>query len=1595
MDHFCIDIDSLCSIKEYNRRIYARKKDGSQEAARKKFKKPRVWKHSQDWKESFKLLPKMDTIHESSFEPHFGLETISAASFSIDALAKFANIDIPDKILREVEGVILLIVNLTQQTTPLGVVTSVLTWVQGRTTKSLFKTIKDFVEDLLMNSQSSATPDWLDCLRDVRQNWALCRNNRAFKQISKLLGCVVMLGLCDVADLTFDIGQFRVFSPELVDKHMSALDVADAIFETVIFFTEGAYMCYTTGSLKPLLVNDRTAMELDQEFAQVMAWFDLVQNGNLKKFADVSDQEFEKRLNRLSSNLLNLSQSLRGPEKQLVLNKYQKILLVQNDFVSMKIASGVRHAPWAIELFGESSQGKTTLGDQLIDALLTSQNMPIGKEYRCAYNAGDKFMSNWTSDKLVMIFDDVNNDKSKFVEKAPTRALIDVINNQMYYAPKAELSAKGKCFVEPWIAVANTNSKTLGAGEYSNCPYSIQRRLPVVTVRAKKEFQRVEGGVTCGLDPTKIRKAYTVDGVYTPPAYDDFWEITVEKAVKPPALHLVAPYEAIEWKGKKMIDISMSELIQWAIEDFDNHMKNQQAMLESMRLREVKMELCDHKDCKHLKGNCPYHNESQFGRETVRSMWKLWYASDRVSSRVNKLYDRVDKDAADFIYTKGMDFLDNWEWIKFIPAPILDHESAPSVIRWLYSGKLRNDYVRATRQNIGLSLFFSYLAFLLTPFNWFLYITSILVLELLFKQRNLYEQVEKRLIEDLKEKNMEISPMLKRYRDKYAKYICGVSIGIAAIYGLARAYRAYKSDETHGSLEPKSVQDIEQRDSETNVWTSIVKRELPISDTSKRMSTDQLSNVVKKCLVYGTIHLNDEDNAMVNCLMLGSNVIMVPDHYFDQFGDVLNCTFRKRNPEASGGKFVARLNKCASHLIPDSDIRICYIPTGGSFNNDIVNYFPKSDMPPTPFQMLWRKKDGDLIVAKGLTEPGVVTTHKSFQGGMYKNFTMNTFNGLCGAPIISDTNGCAILGIHLGGVSDTPRGCYGSVTQQQLFAAFAALRRIEGVVLSGAAGRFETTVLGVQLLSSDSLHKKSPLNYLPDDSQIEYFGSCPGRSVSKSDVKVTPISEHITDICNVPNIYRGPKLHPEWYGWQTCLANLAIPAHPYEHSLLQTAVIDYKEPLLEVFKSELWNDARPLTDHENLCGIPGKKFMDAIKLNTSVGYPLSGPKREFVEELEPTEDKPNNRVFDKVLMDEIARIEDCYREGKRGYPIAKACKKDEILAKDKCRIFYGNALSLTWLIRKYYLPILRVLQMNPLLSECAVGINSHGPEWEEFHQHATKFGMDRLIGGDYGKYDQKLPSQLIFAAMRILIDCARVCQYTEEDLAIMEAMTGDIVFAYIAFNGDLIGLTEGTHISGNSLTVIINGICGSLNLRCYFYTQYPCTQDEERVRFRDAVAIMTYGDDNIGSVKKGVDKFTIKGISHFLAEYGQVYTMPDKESELLDYLPEDEFEFLKRYSVYHPKLGVRTGALLDKSIYKSLHCFMRGKNCPLTEEHACAQNIDGALREWFNHGEEKYESQRQLMLEVAKRSGISHMCTGLYLSYDDRAADWVATYSIS
>lgn len=1575
------------------------------------------------------ILFESQTSANSTNKEHFTSETPTPVlDTQVPAIEKYINMFkelnqfgqscASDKLISEVEALIALFLNISCCTSPVSVSSAAFLYTRKymkdkSVTAFVFTCLNEMIkENGLSNQSSESTDSWLDFMRNVQVNWTTVKNNKLFSHFSKLLGLLVTFQLCDAASVTLSIKEFELFSPDLTVLHGKAIDVFDAALSTVTYFVENIYLCCKMGSLRPFLTNNKLATELDSEYMLVTSWWQLVKNGNLKKVKGTSDAEFDDRLEALTTKLQTMKNSMSEKasfEKKILSDKINALLVMKNDYITLKIASGVRKAPFAIELYGSSSQGKTTCGDQIVDALLTSAGLPTSKEKRATYNANDKYMSNWATNKQVLFIDDVANEKSNFVETPPTRTIIEVCNNQMCYANMAELDKKGKVFIEPALVIVNTNVKTMDANLYSNNPYSIQRRMHfVISVKAKTKYQHIVNGQPQGINSRAIREEYKLLG--KDPMFDDIWELTVEKAVAPTSLSSLAPYRVVDYKGLPLKDVSFNVVLQFLVEEFHAHIEDQENILTRMSRRDKDLRKCPHDKCIYIDTMCPIHDSGP--RSTLSPLEnQSGYAfgdfilpaactagtimSKKIFGESTGIVGGLDKLTSKLLMFTAKKFHKHWDWMWIVPTCVIQNEYFINLMFFNNSRAITLSFVFQTIMHIIIPILGALMlkAFLqltyLTPCNRFYscFVFVILCVLMLARQAKLVDIVKEQYREKLLKRNT-ISASIQSIRDEHLAQALMAGGVVMTLYGLSRLYRRWLETQPQGCLEPITPEQVKQRDSEDSPWTNIVKRTLPFSKTSMCSTSEQLLGLVSKNLVYIHLNLGDKGGMFSNAFFLKTNIVVVPNHYFDGRDDI-DVTFRKENPLSCGGKFAARLSKLASFLVPNTDLRICYVPTGGSFR-DLTPWFPEANPDQVEVDISYRNRDGSLNYAKALHNPGKPSNAavKFFNGGMYSGLTCNTFQGMCGAVVTSSGKGSTIVGFHLGGISNTANGCYGLLTSSEITTAISSLEEIEGVLLAGSSGVFENQVLGVKILDDRPLHAKSALNWMPINSQVEYFGSCGSESTSISSVKVTPISHIVMNVMGSPNIYCGPKMRPEWFGWQKCLSNLSNPAFPYPHSLLAKAVVDYKRDLLPIFKSRMWCCTTPLTEHENVNGIPGRKFVDAIKLDTSIGFPLKGPKRPHVIENPPTEEHPCNREFTPEILEEIYRCENLYKKGERAYCIAKACKKDEVLSSaEKCRVFYGNPIALTFLIRKYFLPVMRVLQMNPLKAECAVGINSHGPEWDALHKFLFTFGENRLIGGDYSKYDQKIPSQLILASLRILIDFAKLCNYSEMDIVVMKALSADVVFAYVAFNGDLIGFTEGTHISGNSLTVIINGICGSLNQRAYFYTKFP-----QSMSFRDSVKLMTYGDDNIGSVKEDVD-FTIKGLSEFLKTYGQVYTMPDKNSELKDFLPPEQFEFLKRKSVYCPKKGLYIGALIDKSIFKMLHCFLRPKGVIDTEGLASAKNIDTALREWANHGETIYESRRLELTKVAVDGDIRHMCTTLDVSYDEHVASWVEKYA--
>jgi len=717
----------------------------------------------------------------------------------------------------------------------------------------------------------------------------------------------------------------------------------------------------------------------------------------------------------------------------------------------------------------------------------------------------------------------------------------------------------------------------------------------------------------------------------------------------------------------------------------------------------------------------------------------------------------------------------------------------------------------------------------------------------------------------------------------------------------------------------------------------------------------------------------------------------VKRHWNEGYEDIpVHCW--RRNPKVVGGNFRETLGSKYTYIIPNTDFAICWTPSSGSMG-DMRRFLPTGIPSDSEASFVLKGKDATISVSKTYfkRELGGIchTSMNNIPGGFYK-LPFETADGMCMSPLVSKGRGAAIIGFHLCG-EGTEGGC-GYVTQDEVERGLQYLEDVPGVVRTCNKGTLPTHQFGKRLIESTEVHYKSATRFVTPGCSLEVFGTTSGKSTPHSSVEPTIISKIVEDETGVPQQWGPPKLKGEGvYPFQVALEQLAHPSQSLG-SIVVRAVKCYRLQFIKIYQKlpKLFTDCKPLTRVQTVSGIKGKRFIDAMNFNTSPGWPLSGKKTKLLVELDPDEyfDVGRPRTFTPEIWEDVERIKEVLMKRERAYCVWKACLKDESteLTKDKVRVFQSAPIALQILIRMYFLPIVRIIQLNPLLTECMVGANAEGPEWEQLNSFMTSKG-ENVLAGDYSKYDQRMPAQLVTAAFSILIWVAQTfCSYSNEDICLMKAIVAEVIYPLMAYNGDLLMLF-GSNPSGQNLTVIINSIVNSLLLRSCYYTVYAA---DKTGTFTDFCAFGTYGDDVKGTVSPAKPKFNHISFAQFLAKYDMKFTMPDKESVATEYMEAGSADFLKRSDFYHPDLQAHVGVLCEKSIFKRLHSHVRSKE--LTLEQQAAQNIDSSLHDWFYYGRDKFELRRAQMYNVAKRAGLLHLCQGLDVTYDERVQRWLRKY---
>jgi hypothetical protein len=709
--------------------------------------------------------------------------------------------------------------------------------------------------------------------------------------------------------------------------------------------------------------------------------------------------------------------------------------------------------------------------------------------------------------------------------------------------------------------------------------------------------------------------------------------------------------------------------------------------------------------------------------------------------------------------------------------------------------------------------------------------------------------------------------------------------------------------------------------------------------------------------------------------------MLIPNHFVRKTTDYVQV----RN--IGGSSYMnLPLSQAACERIPGTDLAVWYCPGIGN-QKDLTEYYPKEILDGKKLEVYTLyNTDGTLKqFPKMMASKGrVVTTEGGIFSGLNYTFPEDTFGGLCMATLIGNAKGTPfIAGHHLAGRGTT--GAAGFVTRPQIEAAIEKLGTKPGVLISHSAVPMETQCMGVDFGPLTPVHEKCPTKALPATAKIRIHGTHnqPRSSGNKSRVVTSLISKHVADVMDIEKEHGPPQDMGGSYHKEVDIAGKVDTAVKFDTELTQKAYVDYCTQLDKIPESEIAKLGK-MSDDANLAGMDGVIGINAMNFSTSIGFPCKGPKTQLVEKSDRTvKGITCPRDVDPIVLEEVKKMEAKLLKGESINAIFKGALKDEPVkvTKKKCRVFAAANFAFVMLVRKYYLSLAALCQRNKILTECAVGTVVQSPEWTELYNHIGKHGWDRAIAGDYAKFDGRMSPQFMLMAFKLLIRLAEKSgNYDADDLTIMRGIATEISYPTYDYFGTLVQFM-GSNPSGHPLTVIINSLVNSLYMR---YTYYAIARKKRWWKvplYSDIVSLMTYGDDNIMTVKKGYDDYNHTAIAAEFSEVGITYTMAEKDAESVPFVNLKDASFLKHFAVYDEELGLYRSPVEDSSIAKMLHTHLKSE--VLSKEQSSAEAIQNVALKYFENGKEVYDKRVEQLREVAKRAGLSTY-VGPIMSYEER-----------
>nr|UNY41999.1 MAG: polyprotein [Picornavirales sp.] len=1285
-------------------------------------------------------------------------------------------------------------------------------------------------------------------------------------------------------------------------------DAIHSILDLIVFLCEKGLQIATTGNVECIFHSESSYETWYEEAVKLVAQSKYLSNPKPHGIDIHTYNQQVRVLLEKGKCIYKYACELDHRSKSAVRGMCLQLQNVIHICINQRCAREVRRAPLAIILEGDTGVGKTTFADlvHIYYGSLREKDISLGNRYMRV--AGAKFWDGFASHQWSLLLDDVAfANPANTTDMDPTLSeLIQIINNAPYCPDKASLEEKGNAPLQCELVTLTTNSPKMHLSHYYAVPSAAARRTPYhIRLSVKPEFCMDDSHM---LNPKKVKPCIIGE-------YPDIWQIDIYDTVLGDLVQgdTDHPFKR-SYSLVKKHSLDMIGFLKWYSVLIRSHNENQDKIVDSSAiLRQTK--ICSTCDLPTSFCKCAVNDVYMPLNEPVEQMGKeivTWSITYLCRSLFMSLI------------------------LQFILSILASFTSeCIGMAKYIYvKHRVSMLWLKCMSKTSQVGSFIGTL-----PKYAYEYVRSRAFTHIVADYGKLIGDLGRQVYNSYKP-----SPFL-------LTLLAAATACIAAIMCYKACSPVYGEQ---GGLISKEVRPkgAERESVWYNDHYDVSHFDLGRRSLSwKSLSRENLIKQLSKSILKGRARCkNDTEWTTFVVLAIGGQRYLTNSHCIPKNGPVI-VQFYTRG--LMGVSVNTEFTLQQSEIERRSNDICCFSVKRLPPTRDLVDMFLRKDADVFSGDaiLLTRHVDGHLQTreVRGVRKRTIPINQQDgvFMGGIVPE---PTTLGDCGSVMVLLTNyGPVIAGIH--SVFDEIHNWAGSrvVYHEDFFEKefVPAPPMLDSKISTkGELGE---------------LHSKSPVRYIEKGTAAVYGSFTGFRRKHKSDVVKSIVCESMINRGYTLNY--GKPIMSGWEPWHRHLsAAVSHVAHIDNEFLLKCGEAMFQD----------WMQGCTKSDLESLCvydmftavnGAPGVRFVDAINKKSSAGYPWSKSKRYLLLPDESEPEMPHAQQVDDSVLNRVREIEERYRNRERAMPVFTASLKDEArkfskISDKNTRIFMGSPLDFSLVMRKNLLSCIRLIQRKKYVFEAAPGTEAQSSEWDSFYHYLTQFGANTVIAGDFKDYDISLMAEILLLCFDLLIRLHKVAGCDDHHLLMLEGIKFDVCFSLVEYNGDLIEFF-GINPSGQALTTILNSLANSLLMRYCYMDNNP---EQECVTFKENVALLTYGDDNVQNVNTTCSWYNHTSIQKTLSKIGITYTMAEKGAESVPYIHIDQASFLKRTWRFEAELNRRVCPLEMDSIIKSLMIGVKSKF--LSDSAQMIEVMYSANDEFFWHGADIFKKYQNLLMEL-------------------------------